>query len=295
MAFERIGIDDIRAGFDMHKTRPYYALFAKDPGNGRSGDKVGPLIYSYTGDDLEGEGWDMLQQNLAVAERSQPDMPFIIRFYQEAGRGGSITSNTEYCASFPLRIQAYQRSEIGKIGALPGADSMTYINEIFALKLQNLQDKYDRKFDDREREHEEELEALREELEGNNSKDMGQIGAVLDTLGAAGERHPWLQELIKKVGDSVCNLLNLAPNAYHKQYNAAGGGIAGVPDMDAPTTKEDIMKSLDNSNTRLAQFFIAAASGNKDQGLQAMAVKFKKLADMAETDPGKLKGLLMFL
>jgi hypothetical protein len=227
MAAERIGKEQVLAAFDMYK-EPYFALF--EGGIGKS-DRTGRLLYSYTGDERDEEGLKQLQQNMEVLEATAPVMPHIIQFYSDLGKRGTIEPGTPYTGSFKFRMQPYtydpgRPAVISGVGAVaPGNDFLAYLQrELHMEKEKNLM-------------LEREVEEIKEELEDLERDTAGEpIDGMLGKIGEAGNRWPWLADIIKDWSTVIKHkVANTA--GQQQQHHHHAGSMAGVATDAPPATR----------------------------------------------------------
>lgn len=226
MAMERVGLDDIKAGYAMFKGCPFYAIFERTPTSG----KTGRLLFTFKDGDRE-QGWEELQQNLVVLENTAPTVPHIIQFYDQPGKGGKLDSNTDYAGSFVFRMKPANTyaPAINGMGNIQADNSfLNYLQtELRMEKECNMELRA-------------EVEDLKEQiLELEDVPEQKQIGGIIGQIGQAGNEFPWLQETIK---DGLTILKNaLKPPRHqrehqHEQEHEHHGGhsMAGVNTAEMP-------------------------------------------------------------
>lgn len=282
MALERIGLTDIKKGYEMYKA-PYFALFDI---SGK--DKAGNLIFSYTGNDPEQEGWGLLEENLKAAEQSGPEVPYILRFYTDLDKKGSITEGTPAAGCFKVRMQSYvSRSVAGVPGAGGGAD---LLRELFTVQMARMEDKWENKFQEQERLHQEEIEELEEELQEKNKtkKDMGALGAI----GDFGDQYPWAQDLIKDgmgfIKDQLRDFLTVAK---HKmRSNTAEPAIGKIPGtMNSSTQTQTPQQTLHAALQHLINYNV-----NRFGWPEGTTEEQKQAASAEEKDAAGKRGYALF-
>jgi len=233
MAVERIGLTEIKTGYDMYRDCPYYAVFDS---NDRTKSGVGDMLFPYKGNDRAGAGWQLLEENMNAANIQQPTTPFIIRFYEDLGKNDVINSNTPHSGCFKMRMNRVTDMAMGGMRQGGGMDMM---NQLIQAKLDLLDQNYKHQLDDAQRQHDDELEELEEQKKSAGSnKDLGFIGVI----GAAGEAHPWMQEPISQLLSVITNTLKDAATIFtHKLMDKTNArtqtaGIGRIP-ADAPPDK----------------------------------------------------------
>lgn len=285
MAVERIGLEDIRAGYKMYKDARYYGLFDT---NGRSA--VNNVLFTYKGEDLEKDGWHQLEENLQAAQQSAPDMPFIIRFYDQLGKREGIDKSTPSIGCFQMRMNKYEGYKPAVVGA--GGGGMDMINQLFQAKLDLLQQTYDSKIEQMEREHEDELDELEKEADKRSSGKLGAIGQIGEAL----QQYPVLADLAKPLVESLKDMLTLGRHKLrsHTQHHApADGGIAGVDTAEAPAAEHQAAatgtyrESIDRSLHKMFTWYAKQEGPIDDKearqrGADKMAADMAMLADLTE-------------
>jgi hypothetical protein len=204
----RVGPEQIKAGFDMFK-EPYFALY--EMANSKS-TGPGNLLFSYRDEDKEGEGWKVLKECLQVAQHTSG--MYMIRFYEVLNNKGTIDSNTPYSGSFKLRMND---PEEVSFSPAKGAAPSSLLNDLFASKLELFDMKWQHKFEQQEREHQEQLADLEAQLEeketeGSEDRYLGTVGEVHkwgDVVGELGNKYPWMRDIIVKFGNNVNDMLTL--------------------------------------------------------------------------------------
>lgn len=277
----------------MYHECPYYALFDVKGRNGST--DPGNLLFCYKGTDRDGEGWDLLNSNLQVAESSAPETPLILRFYDELGKGERLNNTTPYAGSFKCRMQTYNGSVATTARGGSGGD---LLNQLFAAKLENLEAKWERKLEDQEREHQEELAEMEEDkATRGKSKELGFIGMI----GAAGEQYPHMQEPINQLLSVFTSFLKDAATIFtHKIMKSSptqSATIGKVPN-DAPPDQQmnKALQDLIYYNVRrfgwpsgyTAEQMAAASDAEKEQAHQQGFIIFTdtlvKLSRLTEDD-----------
>ncbi len=222
MSAVRIGWDQIKEGWIMFNNYPYYAFFES---NGRG--KSNRLIFAYKRGDLQGEGWDLLEQNLKAAELNTPSTEYTIQFYDELGKGGKLDCNTNYSGSFNLRMRPFEGS-ISRIGSVAAAAADNNFLNYLQVELRN------------EKEKVQDLQALNDELQQElddlQKEPAKEIGGIIGEIGNAGNQFPWIADIMKDFSTIVKHHLMKPQHA----RPAAAGGIGKVPAADAtadPSTR----------------------------------------------------------
>lgn len=210
MSGYRIGWDQVKSGYDLFKNKPYYALFE---GGGRG--KAGRLVYGYTGEDLPGEGWEMLKQCLEVADVNTPTSEYIVQFYDNLGKGDTIRQDTPYSGSFALRMRPQENRALAGIGNTGMADQ-SFLNYL----QQELHQQKEKVI-----EQDEIIKDLEAQLDEYEKQPQEKIDGVIGQIGAIGNSFPWLADLIKDWSTVMKHKYT------HRPQHAAG--IAGVPQAAA--------------------------------------------------------------
>jgi hypothetical protein len=221
MAAERTGWDEIRSGYDMYKSYPYWGFFETQNANSI---KPGRLIFGYTEDDRDTSGWKLLEENLKVAENSSPFTRFLIQFYNELDKNDSINDKMPAAGSFLLRMktnQGTQPAAISGIGLIPAEGSLflQYLQTELRIKEEKIQ------------ELEEENAELHDTIDEYERSDRApKINGMIGQIGEAATQYPVLGEILKEFAGGLKTLFT-RPGA----TNRAPGALAGV-ETDTPPT-----------------------------------------------------------
>lgn len=294
MALERIGMQDVKAGYDLYNKYPYYAIFESSTHK----EKTGQLLYAYREDDRNGQGWEILKQNLEVIEQNGPTDIHILRFYDEDLGGKRIDSNTPYAGSFRFRMQQFAPA----MSTRGGGGGFEIMNQLFASKLELLDQKWGERFRDQEREHQKKVEELEAELETADQDDeteIGRIKSIGSVIGELGEQFPWMQDPVKKIVNAITDIFSNHPHG-HAGMGSVPGQAHDIEYEDMTDTTTNAEEQLNKEVQRLMTFFVKnygnpATTEGRQQGVNKMVQVFHKLGEMADTNPAKLKGLLMML
>lgn len=219
---ERVGLSDIKAGFDMYESCPYFALYEKSNGNST---RPGQLLFAYKEDDKQA-GWNLLEQNLQVLEQSAPTIMHIIQFYDKLTNKGDLGACT---GSFRLRMKPADTY----VPAISGIGGQTIqADNSFLTFLQNELRFAKEKIEDQERTIADQDELIRELEEDNNKPAEKQIGGILGVVGEFGQQYPWAQKYIDKGFGILAGILS--PNSGNQEQQRQGHAMAGIPDDLAP-------------------------------------------------------------
>jgi hypothetical protein len=272
---------------------PFFALF--EMANSKS-TSAGTLLFSYRDEDKEGYGWKLLEENLQVVQHNSG--MYMIRFYETLNKAGTIDSNTPYTGSFKLRMN--NPEELSFSPAKGAAAPSALLNELFASKLELFDIKWDHKFQEQERLHQEEVAELQAQLEEKDQlpedRFVGTVGAVHQwgqVVGELGNQFPWMRELIVKLGSNVNDMLTVGkykmtqtfgPQAPPARPGAATGGIGKV---DAPTGTA--AQRLDTAVITLLNWYASKHGDTQDKavreaGLEDLAADMELLANMTTDD-----------
>jgi hypothetical protein len=251
---ERLGMESIKQGYDLYQEAPYWALFDIK----RGGAAVDNLLFAYKGNDRDREGWLLLEENLKVAASTAPEVPLMIRFYNNLDKKERITNGSPYDGCFKLRMRAFDAAAaaLARENTKTGETGLSMLKELFSEKLARIEDRHLRDMEDLERRHEQERmewEAALEEQE--EEEDLGIFGRI----GAVAEKNEWLKEPLNQLATEAVNVLKQFGTFIGYKMNnmrsAAPGGINGVPgqgpDQRNPeAVMSDALKTLIDYNTR---------------------------------------------
>lgn len=289
MSAVRVGWDEIKAGYKMYEHCPYFSFYDS---NGRG--KPGRLLFSYKGDDRNGAGWDLLKENLEVAEANTPSTEYVVMFYDDLGKGGRLDSTTPYSGSFNLRMRPFEGRSLAISGVSAPNDFNAFLKEqlhekdIKILELEECVRELERHLD----------EADKAAVTGvAPQSDIGQITGLVKQL------RPFLDMFMKprERDQQHYQQQHHQPPPPRPQYRPQeGGGISGVPPAAETENVGDVRTSIDQSLTILQEWFAKeygnmATPAGRLKGMQHMAGTFSKLAELATNNPGKLKTALAFL
>lgn len=288
----RIGPDEIKAGYEMYSECPYYALF--EIAFKRGVDQSGGLLYKFTGDDRS-EGWDQLKSNLDIIAVNTPTSQYMIRFYDDLNKKGSIDTSTPYSGSFRFKMskESYQPATMGAAGS--GNQGVSFMNELFAAKLENFNMQWQHKFEEQERRHQEELLQLAAEQEAEDEdEDMGAIGTardIVDVVGEAGNKYPWLRENINKLFSTVNDFLVVGKYKVKQHLNEPQRAASMGKVEAGASAAVDPLVSIDQSTQIIMSWYFRKAGlteqSSREEKLKAaeqMAYDFQCLASATEDD-----------
>lgn len=143
---------------------------------------------------------------LDVIELSGSTQQFEIRYYDD--QKTKPTNATPYFAAFPFKVNDSEKAL--ELLAQKNGKTVGGNDQIMMLLFQAKMDNIEQKFQFELEKKEEEIRKIREEYEEDEQYDdgMGKIGAITNVLGAAGEKFPWLQGIVKDVVSTINNLGN---------------------------------------------------------------------------------------
>lgn len=247
MAAERIGMEDIKAGYDMFERCPFWALFETKASNST---QTGRMLFPYTGEDRASEGWELLKQNLQVLERTAPTIRHVLQFYNSLDKGFSITDKLPYSGSILLRMQEAAVSMPAQIsGAMmapqEGSMFLQYLqmqisqkdNEIMLLK--EAVDDLEADVDDLEKEVEQLQHAGKPE----------KINGVIGMIGEVTNQYPVLGDMLKQILGGAARMF-AGPGA-------PAGAMGKVSDETATATpKERTDEVIGQCIEKLASYYV---------------------------------------
>lgn len=260
MGLERVGMEDIKAGYQMYQESPFYAVFER--ANGGSGTtKPGRLLFSFKDGDRDKEGWQLLEQNLRVLANTAPTLPHIIQFYDDIGKKDRIDSNTPYTGSFTFRMQKADSftPAINGIGAATSPADMSFLN--YLQTELRLEKEANQDLRQEVQELEEELEEYRHQPEGK------EIGGIIGHVGEAGNKYPWIADIIKDWSTVIKHTFTGAAGRQQQPSHISGIDNTGPPDQ-----------RVNNAIKVLVQWY-ADEYGQGDNPDEKMKAGFTKFAD----------------
>lgn len=255
MAIDRVGKDDILAGYDMFEHCPFYALFEDYRG------KAKDLKFVFKDGGRE-QGRELLAQNLDVLERSGYEPVYLIRFYEETGKGDKITDVTPYCGSFRFRIK--DPAGVGALSLQPvvaNEGSPQFLSFLMMERDKLMRENLELKEEVRGLER----EVFDLETEAAETPEDDKIGGMLGTVLKAGDEHPWVRDILK---DAVYGFQKI----FQRPMAAEPVHLAGVdssPDERVNAAIEVLIK-----------FYVTQAGGNKPEGFTNFANDMELLAKM---------------
>ena len=256
----RKGIEDIIRGFDAHAENcPYYALFES------RGEKPGMLIYPYTGEDKE-RGREILAQNLETIEATGSTAIYLMRFYKVLDKNENITSRTEDSGAFRFRVlepenKSMLRYEtIGNAPVIAGPGQNNFLE--FLIKERDILKEKNEELESENEQLKEDIRAM-EAAPQEGGADLGVIGMI----GEAGNRFPWMQNIVKDLGYIVAK-------ATTRQNNEIPQAIAGLPSDATPDQR------VNGAIGVLLEYYVSQAQGNKAEGFSKFADDMELLAKM---------------
>ena len=166
----------------------------------------------------EGEEEDRrkkLSQYLDFMVQSGSTTNFDIRYYDECGKNGKVTNATPFFASLPFKVNdTAQAQEMLSIKSGNGAVSMNndLMFKLFDAKLENIKLMFDHQLQEKEKLIRDLEEALAAEPDEEEEM-VGSLG-IVDQIGAIGDKHPWMQNIIKDLSSTINNLVNGAKTKF---------------------------------------------------------------------------------
>ena len=249
---DRVGIEDILAGYDMYEACPYYALFAQDRG------KVKDLKFVFKDGDRE-EGKKLLQDNLEVLKRTGFEPVYLLRFYEDVDSKGRITDTTAYSGSFTFRIKPAEYVPIERVGAMTH-QSAGQPSEFLQFLLSE-RNELQRRVEDLEEKNEALEQIVRDyENEPEHTTEGGFMGAI---------KNPEVREAIK---DGIYLLKSIFSNKPVDENTAQA--LAGLDGQGDPQDR------INNAVGILLTYYISQANGNRDAGYANFASDMELLAKM---------------
>jgi hypothetical protein len=235
--------------------------------------------FSCSEDDAD-ERRKMLEKYLDIIKDSASTAAFTIKFHDECSKNGRINNNTPVIGALPFRMNEADAAVATRGGAAGG--SIELLNQLFAARMENIEQRWQQKFDQQERDHQEEIEDLEEDSKAKRPK-LGAIGMVGETF----REYPEIKELCKPLIEGLTDLLTFGKYKVrqHTQPQQQPGGIAGVkPDTAAPPQQR-----IDTALRRLLTWYTVQEGDINDQAARAkgatkLAEDLESLAKLAE-DP----------
>ena len=217
----------------VHHGRPMWAIY--------EGSK--PLDCCCEEDEQDRE--NRLKQYLTFMFESGSTAPFEIRYYEECGKNKKVNNNSPFFASLPFKVNSPEtalENLTAKTGGGGGsmAQMMPLMMQLFEAKIENQNVRWEHMLEKKEQEIQALEDQLNEEPEYED-KAMGKIGGIVNMLGAAGEKHTWLQDPIKKLANAFSNLAN-GLHVQHVARNEQPVHFAGVPPQPQTESMEDKLK-----------------------------------------------------
>lgn len=178
-------------------------------------------------DDRENKRKEELNYYLDLIKNSGTVCDYTIKFHDDVPAGKKINNNTPIFGSlnFKLTEQSLMAPAAGAAGNNTGIAMM---NELFAARLQNMEDKWERRLQDLERDHEDEIKEIEEEY---SSKKGNKINGLLGEIGEATTQYPVFAELVKEWSTVIKHkfMQTFSPGGH-----APAANIAGVNDNTPP-------------------------------------------------------------
>jgi DNA-binding transcriptional MerR regulator len=271
-------VEEALLRFQAFKDTPCHALFE---------DRLKVLKYRYRDNNID-DGFIVFRDSITALQQLGTQAVFVVHFYENIGANEKLTMKTPYSGSFTFRVHPYESGlqTIGKTGNI-----MQQSDQDFRMFLLQERDSLNAKIADLQDENQELREEL-EELEKTTQASPiggGKVGAIIDTIGATGERYPWMQESIKDLFTMARHMFKI-PGASPSGARAAS--MAGVPGN--PTGNESAPEMIQLALQKLLAYYInntGLPMGNEEEKARAhergtadMANDLSKLASLTD-DP----------
>lgn len=214
-------------------------------------------------DEDEGEREKLLLQYLDIIKNSNTTADYTIKFHDETSKTGRINNTTPVIGSITFRLNNNDIIPAGAAAAPAGGNGSNLLHELFREKLERLEDRFERRYDDQKREYEAQIESLQAELaateeeEEEDEEDMGFLGSI----GKAGEQYKWMQDPMKDLmnffKEPLKDLLTVTSHKMKQHTGAAGAGpaISGVPgDLSEDLTSPNAGKRMNAALQTLIQY-----------------------------------------
>ncbi len=251
-------IPGVVSGYKLHNS-PYYALYdGKQP------------LFTYDSDDADGEGLELLQQNIEVIKNNGSTALLTMKFYKELDKNGHITKASSECSSFNFRL-----CEPGTgMQTANGGNGFDPAREYFAhLRQQNEMLQYELG------EMRETLEEMKEEQD-EADKSLGMIGKLegSDLKDMVKEGMTFLRELFFQNRPGY----NMQQQQHYQQPpQRPAHGIAGVNENKQSLT--DALKELSS---------VYIEKHGEAEGNQLFVSDMCKLAYIARNKPVSFKNAI---
>ena len=221
-----------------------------------------------------------LVTTLEAMQQSGSTQNFDLRYYEGLKKKPSNT--TEFFAFFPFKVNDSEKA-LEALANKGGAGNTAAANNqvmmmLFDAKLENVRLNFQHELERKE----EEIRKLKEEEEEGEDDGMGKIGAITNIIGAAGEKFPWLQNIVKDIVSTINNL----GNGMKTKYNAMTEEkvvMNGVPPK--PEDPNDLQAKLSWSQKTLIYIYREKAGVKfNDKNEVINTPENKELMDKADSD-----------
>ena len=137
-----------------------------------------------------------------------------------------------------------------KVNAAAGGGNMAammpLMMQLFEAKIDNVKLQNEFAMQRKDEEIEALEAALDEKPEEKPLDSMGKIGAIIDMVGQAGNKSPWIQDIVKNFMGGFTNVFNAAKTQY-TAYTEPAMRMNGVPPEPTTNSMEDKLKWANNT------------------------------------------------
>ena len=190
MLIDREGLQQVMEGYAVFKEKAaYYSLWQS------------ATLKFWNPNDEEGE--DILNQNLKILAAGGTAALFVLKFHPEfEGKQNTITTKTPICGSFNFRLNnpGAMQPMNGVQQANPTSDP--YFKLYWDSKLEMMQMMHDMKVQELQD------QLLATELDDEVDEEEDQLSRTLGTIGDIGEKHPWMQDILRDVVQVAKSFIN---------------------------------------------------------------------------------------
>lgn len=196
---------------------------------------------------------EMLHKYLEIIKQGGTTATYIIKFHDESDK--KINNNTPFIGSLNFRLTDPMALETYTGGGAPArGENIALLTQIFEQKFELY--KKDQELEKLQREQD---EADIEETDFDSEDTLGKIGRVVDRVGEAGEKYPWLQGAINKLITTVTDVITVGTHKAGKMFEGNNSAqMAGIANeaQEAPTMSAT-QQSIERSISILTDFYIA--------------------------------------
>ena len=224
--------------FRLHNT-PDFAVFAGQ------GDKW-RLKFSVT-DKNQDESEMIFRDNLDAVDATN-DATYQVRFYRKLKDGDEPDVTTPYSSSFNFKVKEKMPFQMAEKQMAPAAQfgHLSYGDQQW---IKFLQDERIRLMEEN-RQLKEEVETLENELDelelGDGEPELGALG----TIGAAGQKYPWIQDQMSTLIGVFDRLTRAIPGMNSAPAAAAPAPMGEAPENTEAKFKAALQKLLDYYNKK---------------------------------------------